>query len=405
MKRCAEYIVLAVAIFATSCDIPTPFTIVDDTKVRLIDFIYEPAEASPGDTVTMRALFAGRKVSPGDIDWSISCKVLKNVAGVDTAYDIKPLDGTVDSCFFSDQTSCISVRFVVPGNCMTQSPMVRENMAALFSSGFQAMLPEGFDGASLDKTLMMVDSLSKVVASADTQSLQAFSDIMPDLVAQLPLLTQLLTVPIRIIADVAGEHRIESDFEVSYTRRFARLPGSGLYRNNNPAIDSVGIYKVKGADLMSYDPGGDGVEYFRLFGQGDSTTVIPIDIGYSYFVEVAVGGRDTVVTLGDIAGGAPAVKVEDLSADWMHQLNTDETSSFSIDQLMAIGGLGDLYGILSPPQKESARHFTIWVQVTDSKLGVLNRSQGSTVAEVRGEFSYTSAYLKQFEKKGLRIFK
>jgi len=347
----------------------------------------------------MRAIFAGSRVEPGDISWSVSYRVLKNVAGVDTAFDVRPLDAAIEPCEFSDLTSCLSVRFVVPRDCISQSPMVRENMSVLFTDELKAMLPEEFNDESLDGTLAMVDSLSEAVASADSQTLSMLGAAMPELVAQLPLISQLLTVPIRIIADVAGEHRIESDFAVSYTRHFARVPGSRLYINTNPVIDSVGVYKVKGVSVMSYEKGGDGVEYFRLFGSPDSLTTIPIDTGYSYFVEVSAEKRDTVLTLGDIAGGAAAAKVEDLSADWMHRLDPDETKSLSADNLMYIGALGDLNGALAPPQKEQARHFTIWVQVTDSKLGILNRSQGSTVAEVRGMFSYSERYLAQFKKR------
>jgi hypothetical protein len=262
------------------------------------------------------------------------------------------------------------------------------------------LIPEQIQKLSIEKSVELIDSMSNIIAGADSQTLQIVAETMdPDLLGQLPLIVQLLTVPIRLYADVRGVHRIQSDYSVSYAKRFAPIPGAGVRSNNNPIIDSVGIYKVKGNSVLSFDADDANVEFLRLPFTGDSATAVAIDKGYTYFIEAFAGVRDTVVTLGDIAAGdvEATKKLEEVTAEWLYQFDRDEIEDLSPNSLMNITALTDLRAVLSPPQAKEVREFTVWVQLTDSKIGVLNRSQGSTVAEVHGIFSYTEDYLSQFE--------
>ncbi|MBN1309494.1 MAG: hypothetical protein JXA18_16360 [Chitinispirillaceae bacterium] len=401
MKRWIVSLALVWPLLAGCIQFSTQYERIDADKVRLLDFVYEPAEAAPGDTVELRALFAGKALTPEAITWRVSYKVVKTLGGLDTALDERPLECVAGRCSLSQQTSCISVHFVIPEDCIAQSPMVKENVAALFTDELRDMLPPGIDASSVDQTVGLVDYLSHMAASADSQQLGRISDSlrssMPEVMAQLPLLLQLLTVQIRLFADIAGEHRIQSDYSVSYHRRFAPLPGAGIYENHNPAIDSVRICKVKGIALMSYDPQSNDAEFLKLSVHADSATVVTVDKGYTYFIEVAAGGRDSVYTIGDIAGGKTPAKLEDLTAEWFFQMEEEEIDGLSPNDLMNIAALGDLNGILAPPRKKQVTHFTVWVQVTDSKLGIMNRSQGSMIAEVHGRFEYSDAYLEQFK--------
>ena len=401
MKIWTVFLMLTLLLLAGCIQFSTQYERIDADKVRLLDFIYEPAEAAPGDTVELRAIFAGKALAPEAVSWRVSYKIVKTLGGVDTAFDEQPLDCVAAQCSLSQQTSCISVRFVIPHDCIAESPMVKENIAALFTDELRDMFPPGIDASSIGQTIGLIDYLSKLAASADSQQLAQVCDSlrnsMPEVLEQLPLILQLLTVQIRIFADITGDHRIQSDYSVSYQPRFARLPGAGVYENHNPVVDSVGIYKVKGIALMKFDPENDDAQYVKLDDSKDSAAVIVIDKEYTYFIEVAAGGRDTVFTLGDITGGKAPSKLEDFTAEWLFQMDEEEIDGLSPNDLMNIAALGDLNGILVPPRKKQVERFTVWVQVTDSKLGILHRSQGSIIAEVHGRFEYTDAYIEQFK--------
>ena len=377
----------------------TQFERIEDDRVRMLDFMYEPPEAAPGDTVTLRAVFAGKTVDVDDISWRVSWKVVKNIMGTDTSFEEHSLESlSMLQSDFSDHTSCIEVRFVIPDDCLLQSPMLPDDWVSLLPDELRDSVPEQFASMSKSEMVQLVDSLATVATTLDAGELVAVGVLVPDLVAQLPLVTQLCTVPVRLFADVAGAHRIQSDYTVGYTTKFARWPGANVFANTNPRINSAGVYKVEGNGLVRFDRESDKSEFIQLYPPGEDTVRIPVDKGYSYFVAVVTGRRDTVYTIGDIMNGQPPERTEEHSAEWMFRMDPDETDGLSHNDFMNIASLNDVEGILLPPRKSEIRHFTIWVQVTDSKLGVLNRSQGSVLAEMQGVFEYTDEYLGQFEK-------
>lgn len=394
-----KVVVLVVGLLAVvSCvNFSTQYERIEADRARLIDFVYEPAEAAPGDTVTLTAIFAGKELKPQDVDWLVSFKVVRNIRGADTAFDQHPIDGVVEQSFFSDQTSCMTVRFALPADLIAQSPAIAEQWLNGIPESFRASVPASFADLSKEELANQLNTLALLVAQSDSSMLASVVDSMPGLLADLPMIMQLFTVPIRIFANIKGDHTIRSDYSISYNRRFASLPGAQVYENHNPVIDSVGIYKVKGSNLSEFDPGRTGMEYFRLFGSGDTVdlaTSVPVDIGFSYFIVASTQGRDTAVTLDDIAY-AEVPQEEDFGSFWYFRMAPEQVEGLSNDDLMNIAGSNDSAGVVFPPLKGQIKNFTVWLQVTDSKLNILNRSQGSVVKEVRGIFSYSSAYLKK----------
>ncbi|MBN1759550.1 MAG: hypothetical protein JW863_14580 [Chitinispirillaceae bacterium] len=390
---------LSGALFTGCVQFPTQYERIEPDRIRLLDFMYEPPEALPGDTVTLRAVFAGKPVNPEDISWRVSWKVVRNAMGIDTSFEEQPLVASVEPFEFSRSTSGITLRFAIPENCIAESPMVPDDWLSLLPDELRGGVPEPFASMSKEEILDRIDSLRTEIAALEDDQLEALGTLIPDLVANLPLAMQLLTVPVRLFADVKGEHRIQSDYTVSYTSAFARWPGANVFENTNPRIDSAGVYKVEGVGLARFDPEDENTEYIPFSINGDAdTTRIPVDKGYSYFVKVFTGRRDTVYTLGDMMQGVTPSRTEEHTAEWLFRMEPDEMEDLSTNDLMNVGALGDFEGMLLPPRSKSIRHFTLWVQVTDSKIGIINRSQGSTVAEMQGLFEYTDAYLDQFKK-------
>lgn len=371
-----------------SCtDFMSQYERIEDSRIRLIDFVYEPAEAAPGDTVLCKTFFAGKEIDVDDIEWRVSYKLSMNAFGFDSAFDEQPLPTITASCStVNAATQCFSMRFVIPKNCIAESPLVQDDWMSLLPQELQDMLPEEFKAFDKKTILAVVDSLAEVAASADADGRAALAAMLPESFrAQLPLLVQLLTAKIRLYAYVKNSHRIRSDYSVNYNRTFAMLPGLPLYENRNPKIDSIGLYRVKGIGIGDYDKNADTTEYFPLTADGDTGIEIKVKEGYTYFIEAFVSNRDSVVTLGDMLNGEP-VSVEDLSSEWLFQMDENEMENVKANDRMNIAPLGDLNGFFYPPRSRKIKHFTIWVQVTDSKVNVLHRSQGSMVRAIQGRF-------------------
>ena len=392
-------VLLLIGITLWNCaQFPTQYERIEADRIRLLDFMYEPPDAAPGDSVTLRAVFAGKPVTAGDITWRVSWKVVKNAMGIDTAFEEEPLHATVTNGNFSENTSCIEVRFVVPENCIEQSPMIPDHWPSALPDALQAAIPEEFAAMSKQQLLGMMNLITAEGVTVDSAALSMAEKNYPGLTANLPFVAQVFTVPIRIFADVKGSHRIQSDYTVGYSSRLAKWPGVQVFENTNPRIDSVGIYRVEGNGIMRFDRHDENISFTRFSFASEDTTRITVDTGYTYFVTAFTGQYDTVFTLGDMMEGMPPTRTEEHTAEWLFQMPPEETEDLSPNDLMNIGSTGDLDAVLLPPRKSAVRHFTLWVQVTDSKLGVLNRSQGSVLAEVHGVFEYTDAYLAQFRK-------
>ena len=380
---------LLIVITLSCTNFSSQFERIENNRIRLIDFIYEPPEAAPGDTVLLKALFAGKEVSAEDISWKFSTKVDMNTYGVDTAWDEKPLDYTIVPYSFSDSTSCIVLRFVVPPDCISESPMITDNWQSNLPKEILENIPETWSSLSKKELLTMLDSLSTVIMQGDSSEKAAYAvlvqSLLPD--GSLPLLMQLLTVKMRIYADVKNSHRIRSDYTVNYNSRFSSLPGIPHFDNHNPVIDSIGLYCVKGSSVLKLDRDNDSTTYTTLWKPGDSTVVINTKKGHTYFLEAFVSNRDSVITLTALEQNGSTM-LEEVTADWMFQLDDHETENANNNDLMNISPINDLTAVLYLPRKKEISHFTIWVQVTDSKINVMNRSQGSSVVEVNGRFTY-----------------
>jgi hypothetical protein len=284
---------LLISLITVGCTtFPTSYARIEDDKVRLLDFIYEPAEASPGDTVKLRAVFSGKKVSATDIEWCVSTNVFKNVYGVDTAFDIKPLTVPLYQDSFSENTSCVSFAFVIPHDIFTKSSMIPDDWTTIIPKEFRKSIPEDVAGLSKAQLLSVVEIASSMVDAAEENPLDSTYDQYKEMI---PGILQALVVPVRFFARVKGSHRIQSDYSVSFNRRFGKLPG--IYPNKNPVIDSLGIYKVNGENLALYNPASKKHTFYRLDIASDSVPVIRVERGYSYFVAAFTSGRDTAVTL------------------------------------------------------------------------------------------------------------
>lgn len=369
------------------------FERIDRDRIRLLDIVYDPPEALPGDTVRLKAVFAGEPVAFSDVDWQVSYNLPYNIFGADTALEIQPLDYERLDTSFSENTYTVALRFKVPDSIMYTSSMIPEDITAILA-GNQVEIPEELASFSKSEAIQILDAF-RVLETNPEQADQLLEQLdIPDSVkATFGSLVQLMTVRIRLFADVKGVFRTRSDYTIRYSRLFKDLPGFNVFENRNPRIERVGVYKVKGIGLQSFDPAQHSQQYETIWlndWDNDTIAEISVEEGYSYFVMSEAGARDSALTIeSSAAGNRAAVKLEEFRYTYWYQMDSAQIQDCSVDDYMNISPFQDSRSQpLAPPSKKTIEDFSLWVQVSDLVPGDGLRGFGSSLKEVRGRFSY-----------------
>ena len=391
-------------------EFPVDYERVDTDMVRILDYVYKPAEAAPGDTVYLKAVFAGKQIELQNISWKISHNILMNNYDTDTAYTIKPIDAQIIPTPFSSHTYCVGMKLVIPLDIMYQSSMIPENWTTKIEELDLSAVEIPIAGKSA--FLPLLDTLACHAAQWEKAFSQRVNNLVEDSLSMadpyflvynnelkeyLPSLLQIFTVKMRIITDVNGFQKIKSDYSVRYNSKFSGLPQSNIYKNTNPVIDSIGVYIVKEKGRVSYNPAENIHDFVRLLGpsdtlipgytSGDSVRQITVNTNYSYFFAAFNNNVDSTVTIESALNGAIPT-LEDHRAQWYFQVNTSETQGVSGYDYMDIGNHGNLITPFSPPKDNRLQSFTLWCELYDYKLNELFRPVGSALKEVYGKFVY-----------------
>lgn len=402
-------------VFFSACSslFPTNYERVDAERVRVLDYIYEPAEAAPGEIVNVYTLLAGAGavlLHPAEINWTVSYNVLSNSNGVDTALGIEPLKlQSFSEKYFSENTRCFVYAFRIPDSAVFNSVSIPEVWTSLVPKECQSEIPEFIDSLSKAEVINFVHTLAAKAKIWGT--LLAMNPASEDSLLQadtayllyknkysryIPALLQLLTIKIKLFSNILGAQKVRSAYSVRYNNCFKDIPGSRVYVNKNPVIDSVGIYRVKKEDLLFFDPRENNYEFefirlFRWTGLPDTVSlrVVEIDRKCSYFVAGFAGKADSSMTVQAAWQNGPAT-TEGLRTQWYFQLDPKEIAGISPYDYMNINNRGSFIDKLYPPADEKIKTFTLWLEVSDSLCNEINRPQGSIVAEVQGRFEYST---------------
>ena len=123
-------LLLLIGLLTNCAEFPTSYSRIEEDKTRLLDFIYEPAEAAPGDTVILTAVFAGEAISADELTWRISQQLVINEYGARTALDTTDLEYTLRDYSFSENTSTVSFAFVISPDVLKKSPIIPKRWIA-----------------------------------------------------------------------------------------------------------------------------------------------------------------------------------------------------------------------------------------------------------------------------------
>ncbi|KMQ51170.1 hypothetical protein CHISP_1876 [Chitinispirillum alkaliphilum] len=365
----------------------TRYELIESNEVRLLDFMYEPVDASPGDTVQLTAVFGGKEIGEHDIDWSVSWDLVTNRYGIDSAFGVAPLDNRIpQSVEFSENTSTISFSFVIPDDVIRNSNGVLADLSSMLPPHKISSLPPEIQNVSKHEMIGFVEELAYLAQ----ENPQGYSQIVtPEIEEFLPGLLQLLTARIRIFAKIRGGHTIRSDFSVRYNSRFESIPAIPL--NRNPVIDSAGIYKVKGDNIFSYDPSEGRHQFIRLASPQEEgnheVNEIVVENGYSYFIAAFSSNYDSTITMEGYQSGNSWIK-EAHRTRWKYNLAEDQTSDVATNRLMNIAVTGNKISQFFPPSDRRVENAIIWLELYDYVMGEIFRPDGSDLREYHVRFVY-----------------
>jgi len=369
-------IIMTAAFIMTGCEpFPNSYQHVEDTEIRMLDFIYEPADAAPGDIMTLTAVFAGKSVDLSEyIDWYISFNVIRDIFGSETVLDsttrLEPVAPPSFTTQFSENTQTVSFQIPIPDDIILKSEFIPTKWIEMLPQYMRNIIPAEFSSITKAEAVNIIESAAAAGQHIVNQQID-------------PFILQLFTVPIRITARVKSApgrlpHRIVSSHSIRYNSRFK---STGAPINNNPVIDSVVVYKVKGKDRMAFDYKTErAAATFRL---DVKDAVFAVEDGFSYFIEAhSENSIDSTITadLNRIA--------EKHVAHWFFALDKNEIAGVKHTDLMDFGSvMGNQWSIV-PPKNRRVEKFTLWVTVHDEAPNERMRPMGSALKEVSGRFVY-----------------
>jgi len=375
MKKLLLSMIIITAALIMGCEqFPTSYQRVEDTEIRMLDFIYEPVDIAPGDTVTLTAIFAGKNVDLNEyIDWYISFNVIRDIFGSETVLDsttrLEPIAPPVTAPF-SDNAQAVSFRIPIPNNVILESESIPTRWIEMLPPYLQNFVPPALAAATKTQMINMIESAAEANQHIVNQQID-------------PLILQLFTAPMRVTARVKSApgrplHRIVSSHSVRYNSRFE---STGAPINSNPVIDSIVVYKVKGRDLLTFDyKTGKAEATFRL---DIEDAIFEVEDGFSYFIEAHTENSiDTTIT-------ADGNRIpEKHIAHWFFAHDKDEIAGVRHTDFMDFRSFMGNQWSLVPPKNRRLEKFTLWVTVHDEALNERMRPMGSTLKEISGRFVY-----------------
>jgi len=282
---------------------PTRYDRIEPNKLRPISFVYTPAsEGAPGDTMRLRAYFAGDSLASAD--WSMSYDVVTTDYGVDTALNIFAIEPVGAAHWLPDS---VEISFVVPESTFYKTVAITDDVFGQIAR----YLPEEARDLTRTDIIRLVEGLA-ALDFGDPAALAAFyaewgallggAGATPEsMTAFAGVVLSFLSVKAYVFADLASQSgrrlSVKSDFVIRYNSRFRGTPlAAAVSYNRNPRIRWMGIYRVAGSNLFSFDPadpafrGKYTLQY--LYNERDGEGVddlVEIDTGCSYFVAVDSG--------------------------------------------------------------------------------------------------------------------
>jgi hypothetical protein len=370
MKKILLIIIPIIATIAmVGCEqFSTSYKRVDESEFRMLKYIWEPADAAPGDTVTLTAVFAGKRVDLDSyLQWWVSFNVIRDFIGSTTVVDSMLLKAESRLVDFSPNTQAVQFKIPVPGDIVRNSASVPEMWIDALPVSLRGVLPLGIDTLTKTRIVDMIEALAGNIDNIGRE----------ETVALIPIL-QYFTVPMRVFTKMREPgrlpHTINSTQYIRYNNRFEKI---GVPVNTAPKVDKVVVYKAKGNISGIDDKSGLTLDSIVLDNSG--TSVITVEKGYSYFLDAQSNNIDTTVTM--YGNKVP----EKHRVYRQFQLDSTETAGVHHSKFMDIDNLN---GKITFPTNTKIKKFVFWLTVYDEVQNERLRPNGETLVEVSGRLEY-----------------
>ncbi|MBN1981493.1 MAG: hypothetical protein JW795_08180 [Chitinivibrionales bacterium] len=375
---------------------------IDPVNERMLDFVFmnnqdtASCEAMPGDTMVLRAYFAGMPIST--ISWMVSFDVVTNMTGGDSAINEQPLSFTpvtVPQGKFTDKTYRFGLKFKIPEDMLYNSTNLK-----IMEPMFQKM------GLSGQTVLGMLDTMTKMDTAQWKNDPQLVS-LLPMLKQYLPQLLQLTSVKVMIVVRINNIYECFEYFTVRYNRYFSTVGLS--HANRNPVINYYTLYKMKkplvGGSFKVSKMGGKDTA-FSLF-IADTSLVhllgkntrrcdtICIDTAYLYYLAADTGVFNNTSYLDTAVTNIGNTAAEFWQSLWFFQVEKDEVAGVPQAERMDIYNGYTFSSFLKPPANTKITHATLWLQIFDDFYGERIRPSASTLQEKTIYFTYAQGEIRR----------
>lgn len=385
-------VVTFAALFVVCVKLPIGAGRIEGSKIRLLSYVFEPAEAAPGDTVQCTIYAEGLPLTSVVI--TVSQNVLKDAFGLtDTAVGFQPVTSiAVPGSIQNPDSITVRFSFVIPRDFMRQTIAIPEQWTTLLQTKIRDSLP-----ASI-KNLTKTDIITSLENSNGEQG-QALAII------EL-LKAQFFSAFIRFSATFNGSLITEGDFTVRYQSALPLNPFAQV--NHNPAIHWMGIYKITGDAIQSFDPAQTSPAYQLYCFYHDSSArlspdvifsdTVAIDKGYTYFLAVDnnIYGADTVRDDGVYIDSTGSIVRQKETYQFMFFYRTPILTG--VPDFFLGGSFSDNLTQIVPPTNEQVKNITFYARCNDFFIGETNRPTGYALQKGSVVFTYTADYLNSIRK-------
>jgi hypothetical protein len=382
-------IILSVIIALAGCgaNLPDQFENVEKLRSLAITFDnHSYAEASPGDTVRMRAYFSGENVKSAQ--WWISTQLISGVFGRDTFVDSTPLQQFIVpgsyAEFFDGNTDSIALDFKIPSDVIRKQFDLSKPVSTLLPASIDDSVKQKLSTFTIGQVFDIIDLASTPGLFPMVRTDTLFGGMLTK--QNLSLMLQAFSIQIRVSGIINGYYRLKTLYTVKYNSRMKKA-GLDVEVNRNPVIENVKLYKVLG-NKSSFDPQSSVVKkVYDLRGVSDT---IYIEKGYSYFLKASVNDSLIDTSFNFLTGHDTT---ELLYYKWFYR-NNDALSDVAMDDLMKIvlptldSNTVEMY----PSLDKRMKHFSIWLAVYDDLYGVRLRPRGFAFKAIDGVFKYSTDY-------------
>jgi hypothetical protein len=372
----------------TGCGANLPDQFENVEKLRSFAITFDNhgyAEASPGDTVRMRAYFSGETVKAAQ--WWISTQLISGVFGKDTFVDSVPLQqfmvpGSYNE-YFGGNTDSIGVDIMIPVDVIRKQFDLSKPVSSLLPESIPDSVKKMFPWLTIGNLFDAIDSGSIPGLALRQNTGPLIGGITKQ---NLSLMLQAFSVQIRIAGVVNGYYKLNTSYTVRYNTKMKNA-GIDVEVNRNPVIDMIKLYKISG-NASSLDPKSPNVKAVYDLTSGADTIVI--EKGYSYFLKASVD--DSIIDRSfNFRSGKDTTEL--FYYKWFYR-NNDRVSGVAMDDLMNIGSptLDSNTVKLYPSLDKKMKHFSIWLAVYDDLYGPRLRQRGYAFKAIDGFFWYPYDY-------------